>query len=97
MASKTTATRGGRSEHSPKVRDQLCRNLRSKGMLVNIGDPDAPGGYQLIDRNALPFDATTWWCTQTSKTLGPDDFPCHRERCQRGRDCYEAPDDDRVA
>jgi hypothetical protein len=85
-----------RSAHTPQVRDGLCRHIRSKGMLVNIGEPpenqSSQKGYLTHDPHALAWDGTTWWCVQTSKTLGPDDRPCHAERCQQGRACWEDPD-----
>jgi hypothetical protein len=91
-----------RSKHEPQVRDGLCRHIRCKGMIVNMHeDPENDStqrGYLLFDKNALSWDSTVWWCTQTSKTLGPDDRPCHKERCLSGRACYEAEGgSDRVA
>ncbi len=83
------------SAHLPVVRDGLCRFARSKGMLVNLGEPDPRAAsfsrqYLTHDPNALPFDTTIWWCEQTSKSLGPDDGPCASERCVHGRSCYES-------
>jgi hypothetical protein len=90
-----------RSIHDPRVRDGLCRNIRSKGMIVNIAETpendSTQRSYLTVDKNALAWDATVWWCTQTSKTIGPDDRPCDKERCQSGRACFEAEGDDRVA
>jgi hypothetical protein len=87
-----------RSQHTPKVRDGLCRLIRSKGMLVNVGDDPANDSaqrqYLAFDPNALPWDGTVWWCTRTSKTIGPDDRPCSADRCVAGRICYEAEDED---
>lgn len=82
-----------RSKHAPSVRDGLCRNIRSKGMVVNIGDDpkndSAQRTYLMGDPHALAWDATIWWCESTSKTIGPDDRPCHRDRCVGGRGCFE--------
>ena len=46
--------------------------------------------YLEIDQNALDYDGTTWWCTETSKTIGPDDRPCDETRCGSStkRACY---------
>lgn len=87
-----------RSQYEPRVRDGLCRNVRSKGMLVNIDErpenDSSQRAYLRFDPNALPWDSTIWWCTETSKTIGPDDRPCHAERCVKGRPCFEPEDDD---
>jgi hypothetical protein len=84
-----------RSQYSPVVRDGLCRKIRSKGMLVHIDDGPGKGSssrqaYLEIDQNALDYDGTTWWCTETSKTIGPDDRPCDETRCgsKTKRACY---------
>jgi hypothetical protein len=92
----------GRSAFSPLVRNGLCRHVRSKGMMVNIAEsPENDStrrGYLEVDKNALAWDGTIWWCTHTSKTIGPDDRPCDSDRCKKGRACFEAEgDDDRVA
>jgi hypothetical protein len=83
----------GRSSHSPRVRDGLCRHIRSKGMLVNIDErpenKSTQKNYLAVDTNALAYDGTVWWCTSTSKTIGPDDRPCDADRCQSGRRCFE--------
>ncbi len=86
-----------KSAHEPTVRDGLCRYIRSKGMIVNIdADPSAQSGFvaqfMALDPNAMPYDATIWWCTETSKSLGPDDEPCDRSKCVAGRGCFEAED-----
>jgi hypothetical protein len=85
-----------RSAHEPRVRDGLCSKIRSKGMLVNIGEKPENDSSQrqmlAADPNTMPWDGTTWWCTETSKTIGPDDRPCHRDRCLSGRACYEGED-----
>ncbi len=90
-----------KSAHEPLVRDGLCRHARSKGMLVNIGEraEDASAQRQLLaaDRNTLAWDSTVWWCTMTSKVLGPDDRPCHKDRCVSSRGCFEAEDEAPVA
>jgi hypothetical protein len=90
-----------RSQHEPRVRDSLCRNIRSKGMLVNQHEaPENDSAQRLylqVDKNALAWDSTIWWCTESGKTLGPDDRPCHRERCLPGRPCYAAEDGTGVA
>jgi hypothetical protein len=83
-----------RSQYSPVVRDGLCRKIRSKGMLVHIDEGQGKGStrqaYLEIDQNALDYDGTTWWCTETSKTIGPDDRPCDETRCgsRSTRACY---------
>jgi hypothetical protein len=91
MASKV------RSIHEPRVRYGLCRYIRSKGMLVNIGETAENDSSQrqllAADKNTLPWDGTSWWCVQTGKVIGPDDRPCHDSRCQSGRSCYEAEDE----
>jgi hypothetical protein len=90
-----------RSVHSPRVRNGLCRCIRSKGMLVNIGEAPENDSTQRTflgaDPNSLPWDGTTWWCTDSGKTVGPDDRPCHADRCVAGRGCYQPEDDDAVA
>jgi hypothetical protein len=73
-----------KSEHAPRIRDGLCRHVRNKGMYT--------GGYSASDPNALPYDVTIWWCTRTEKQIGPDDVPCHKDRCVRGRACWEPED-----
>jgi hypothetical protein len=90
----STSVSRKRSAHEPVVRNGLCRYIRSKGMIVNIDEPDsAEAGfvarYMAADPNALPYDATIWWCTMTSKPLGPDDEPCDRGKCVAGRECFE--------
>ena len=86
-----------RSQHDPRVRDGLCRYIRSKGMIVNIGETPANDSlkrqFLAVDKNTMDFDATTWWCQQSGKTVGPDDRPCYAERCVQGRKCYEAEDE----
>jgi hypothetical protein len=82
-----------RSQYSPVVRDGLCRMIRSKGMLVHIDEGPGKGSsrqaYLEIDQNALDYDGTVWWCTETSKTIGPDDRPCDETRCGSSkRACY---------
>ena len=90
-----------RSAHEPRVRDGLCRHIRSKGMLVNIGErPERDSNQRQLlaaDPNTMAWDGTTWWCNQTSKPIGPDDRPCLNDRCLPGRRCYEAEDDAGVA
>jgi hypothetical protein len=85
-----------RSKYSPRVRDGLCRHIRNKGMIVNIDESPENSSFQrsylAIDPHALPWDGTTWWCTETSKTIGPDDRPCSSERCTKGRGCFEGED-----
>jgi hypothetical protein len=93
---ETTGATPGRSAYSPVVRDGLCRRIRSKGMIVNIDEaPDKAsnqGNYLAVDPNALAWDGTVWWCTATSKTVGPDDRPCDSGRCQQGRRCFVGED-----
>lgn len=94
----TTNAKQKKSEHEPRVRNDLCRHIRSKGMLVNIGErPENDSAQRLLrqaDPNTLAWDSTIWWCDETSKSIGPDDRPCHASRCVKGRDCFEAEDDD---
>ncbi len=73
-----------RGPDEPKVTGGLCRHIRCKGMYVT--------GEMLADPNAMPYDATVWWCTQTHKPMGPDFMPCGRGECVAGRKCFEAPD-----
>jgi hypothetical protein len=93
-----TMSSSQRSIHEPRVRYGLCRHIRSKGMLVNIGElPENDSGqrnFLSVDRNTLPWDGTTWWCTESGKTVGPDDRPCHNSRCLPGRTCFEAEDEE---
>ncbi len=91
------ANRPTPSVHAPSVRDGLCRHVRSKGMIVNIDedknqDNSFAARFAAADPNALPFDTTIWWCTMTSKSMGPDDGPCDRSRCIAGRGCFEGAD-----
>ena len=90
-----------RSAHQPRVRDGLCRHIRAKGMLVNIGEKaehELARRMREADPNALPSDTTIWWCDQTSKVIGPDDKPCHRDECGGSdRVRYEAEDELPVA
>jgi hypothetical protein len=85
-----------RSIHAPRVRDGLCRYIRSKGMIVNIGEkPENDSSrreFLAVDRNTMDWDGTSWWCQQSGKTVGPDDRPCHNSRCVSGRSCFEAED-----
>jgi hypothetical protein len=101
MANNKPPTNSVRSAYSPIVRDGLCRHVRSKGMMVNIAESpendSSRRGYLAVDPNALAWDGTIWWCTHTSKTIGPDDRPCDSDRCRAGRGCFEAEGDDRVA
>ncbi|HEY0706824.1 MAG TPA: hypothetical protein VGG33_08510 [Polyangia bacterium] len=97
MAKETTSnTSAIRSAFSPRVRDGLCRHIRSKGMIINIDEAPENASTQLnylsVDPHALAWNGTTWWCTQTSKTIGPDDRPCDNGRCTEGRRCYTAED-----
>jgi hypothetical protein len=93
---ETTAATPGRSAHSPVVRDGLCRHIRSKGMIVNIDEaPESAStqrNYLGVDPHALAWDGTVWWCTETSKTIGPDDRPCDAGRCVSGRRCFTGED-----
>ena len=98
-ADETTALPPGRSIHAPRVRDGLCRHIRSKGMIINIDEAPENGSSQVnyltVDPHALAWDGTVWWCTETSKTIGPDDRPCDSGRCQKGRRCFVG--EDRIA
>ena len=87
------------SKESPRVRDGLCRRIRCKGMLIHIDDSpehsSSQNNYLSVDPHALGWDGTVWWCTSTSKTVGPDDRPCDNDRCKSGRSCFEG--EERVA
>ena len=67
-------------------------------MLVHIdespGKASSRQAYLEIDANALDYDGTVWWCTETSKTIGPDDRPCDNSRCGQNtvRACYQGED-----
>jgi hypothetical protein len=93
---ETTSATPGRSSHSPVVRDGLCRHIRSKGMIINIDEAPENASSQLnyrsVDPHALAWDGTVWWCTETSKTIGPDDRPCDSARCLQGRRCFVGED-----
>jgi hypothetical protein len=95
------STKPPRSQHDPRVRYGLCRHIRSKGMIINIGEkPENDSSrrqFLAVDKNTLDWDGTTWWCQQSGKTVGPDDRPCYDERCVAGRPCFEAEDDKPVA
>jgi hypothetical protein len=85
------------SIHEPRVRNGLCRRLRSKGILVSIGtapekDIAARQRASFLG-NELPTDTTVWWCDRTATVIGPDDRPCHADRCTRGRACHESEDE----
>ena len=88
-----------RSVFAPRVRDGLCRRIRNKGMIIHMDEkPENASSlrsYLEVDKNARAWDNTTWWCTSTSKTVGPDDKPCDVDRCKSGRGCFES--EDRVA
>ncbi len=90
-----------KSIHAPTVRDGLCRHVRSKGMLVNIGEkPENDSSQRQLlrhDSNTMAWDGTNWWCDESGKTVGPDDRPCHGERCLPGRSCYQAEGAEPVA
>ena len=77
-----------------RVRDGLCRNVRAKGMISNVGEKpendSGQRGYLAVDPHALGWDSTIWWCAETGKSVGPDDRPCNRDSCQPGRGCFEA-------
>jgi hypothetical protein len=101
MSESKPDNNSGRSAYSPIVRDGLCRHVRSKGMMVNIAESpendSSRRGYLAVDANALAWDGTIWWCSHTSKTIGPDDRPCEAERCRAGRKCFEAEGSESVA
>lgn len=86
-----------RSKYDPRVRNGLCRNIRSKGMIINIGEKPENDSSQrallALDPNTMAWDGTNWWCSESGKTVGPDDRPCHDSRCLSGRACYEPEDD----
>lgn len=75
------SARGNVSRHSPVVLGGLCRHLRCKGMYVGV--------RQQMDPNALPMDTTNWWCSRTSKAVGPDFYPCGKDDCGALRACHE--------
>ena len=62
-----------RSIHEPRVRYGLCRHIRSKGMLINIGEApendSSQRGFLAVDKNTMEWDGTTWWCTESGKTV----------------------------
>ena len=70
-----------KSQHSPVILNDLCRNIRAKGMYT--------GGYTATDPHALPMNTTTWWCRVTQTEVGPDHYPCLGKDCVSGRGCYE--------
>lgn len=80
------------SAHDPRVRDGLCRYIRSKGMIINLDErpenQSSQRGYLAVDKNALAWDSTVWWCQETCTPVGPDDRPCLPERCGSGRACH---------
>jgi hypothetical protein len=90
-----------RSQHAPVVRDGLCRHIRCKGMIINVGEKPENDSqrrqFLAVDKNTMDWDGTNWWCMESGKTVGPDDRPCHNSRCVSGRACYEAEDDTPVA
>jgi hypothetical protein len=87
-----------RSVHDPRVRNGLCRYIRSKGMIINIGEKPENDSlkrqFLAVDKNTMDYDGTTWWCQQSGKTVGPDHKPCYDERCVQGRGCFEAEDEE---
>lgn len=59
-----------------------CRHLRSAGMYV-YGD-----GPQAAD--AEDYDSSSYWCTETMKSFGPDDNMVGGRECRdQSRLCYE--------
>lgn len=90
-----------RSVHAPVVRNGLCRHIRSKGMVINVGElPENDSlrrQFLAVDKNTMDWDGTSWWCMESGKTVGPDDRPCHNTRCQAGRPCFESEDETPVA
>ena len=62
-----------------KIRFQLCRRLRWKGLFVDAApDPTVP-----------PSNDAFFWCTHSMNCLGPDGKVCNEEGCQSDRHCYE--------
>ena len=57
---------------------QPCRHLRSKEMFYDTGTPQ--------EEQSTSGD---FWCTHTSRCLGPDDKPASDEDCGPERSCYE--------
>ena len=79
-----------RSIHDPRVRNGLCRYIRSKGMIVNIGEKPENDSlkrqFLAVDPNTMDFDATTWWCQQSGKTVFHCGYPrCFAARCANRR------------
>ena len=67
---------------SPKVVPGVhCLQLRHKGMYVTSG-PD-PDEFTFYDK----YDATAYWCVQTSRGFGPDGHPVRPDVCCGDRVC----------
>ena len=59
-----------------------CRHLRSAGMYVfTDGSPE---------ETAENYDSSSYWCSETMKSFGPDDDLAGGRECRvRSRSCYE--------
>lgn len=56
-----------------------CRNLRSKGMFIEVeADPTVPS-----------MSDGFVWCVHTMNCLGPDGRVAGEEDCRLGRSCFE--------
>ena len=62
----------------------VCRHLRCKGHYV---EPDEH------EQKVEWYDATTWWCAETQKALGPDFKPVHSRWCTSKRPCFRFGED----
>ena len=59
-----------------------CRHLRSAGMYVFSDGPR--------DETAEDYDSSSYWCSETMKSFGPDDDLAGGRECRDpSRSCYE--------
>ena len=67
---------------SPKLTPGVhCVKLRHKGMYVTAGPyPEESSFYDA-------YDATAYWCVETSRGFGPDGEPVRPDVCCGDRDC----------
>jgi hypothetical protein len=67
---------------SPKITVGLhCMRLRTKGMYVSsVVDPDEATFYD-------PYEASAYWCVETSSGFGPDGQPARPDVCRSSRGC----------
>ncbi len=67
---------------SPKLQPGVhCLKLRHKGMYVTSG----PYPEELTFYDA--YDATAYWCVETSRGFGPDGQPVRPDVCCGERNC----------